>query len=247
MGSFKDQTVIVTGGNTGIGKEICLQFASEKANVVVNYLFEEELAFDLVTHIEQLGGKAIAVKGDVSILEQAKNIVETAIKSFGKVDILVNNSGITRDNLMMRMSEEEFDSVINVNLKGTWNMCKSVTRHMLKNRAGKIVNIASVVGIIGNAGQVNYVASKAGIIGLTKSLAKEFGSRGVTCNAVAPGFIQTKMTDSLTDEVKEQYLAQIPLNKFGSAQDVADTVLFLSSKKASYITGQVISVNGGMI
>jgi len=247
MGSFKEQTVIVTGGNTGIGKEICLQFASKKANVVVNYLFEDELAFELVTHIENLGGKAIAVKGDVSILEQAKNIVETAIKSFGKVDILVNNSGITRDNLMMRMSEEEFDSVINVNLKGTWNMCKSVTRHMLKNRIGKIVNIASVVGIIGNAGQVNYVASKAGIIGLTKSLAKEFGSRGVTCNAVAPGFIQTKMTDSLTDEVKAQYLAQIPLNKFGTAQDVADTVLFLASKKANYITGQVISVNGGMI
>lgn len=247
MGSFKEQTVIVTGGNTGIGKEICLQFASKKANVVVNYLFEDELAFELVTHIENLGGKAIAVKGDVSILEQAKNIVETAIKSFGKVDILVNNSGITRDNLMMRMSEEEFDSVINVNLKGTWNMCKSVTRHMLKNRIGKIINIASVVGIIGNAGQVNYVASKAGIIGLTKSLAKEFGSRGVTCNAVAPGFIQTKMTDSLTDEVKAQYLAQIPLNKFGTAQDVADTVLFLASKKANYITGQVISVNGGMI
>jgi len=247
MGSFKDQTVIVTGGNAGIGKEICLQFASENANVVANYLFEEESAFDLVAQIENLGGKAIAVKGDVSILDQAKNIIDTAIKSFGKVDILVNNSGITRDNLMMRMSEEEFDSVINVNLKGTWNMCKSVTRHMLKNRAGKIVNIASVVGIIGNAGQVNYVASKAGIIGLTKSLAKEFGSRGVTCNAVAPGFIQTKMTDALSDEVKGQYLAQIPLNKFGTARDVADTVLFLASKKASYITGQVISVNGGMI
>ncbi len=247
MESFKDQTVIVTGGNTGIGKEICLQFATEKANVVVNYLFEEELAFDLVAQIEKLGGKAIAVKGDVSVLDQAKNIVETSIKSFGKIDILVNNSGITRDNLMMRMSEEEFDSVINVNLKGTWNMCKSVTRHMLKNRRGTIVNIASVVGIIGNAGQVNYVASKAGIIGLTKSLAKEFGTRGVTCNAVAPGFIQTKMTDSLTDEVKEQYLAQIPLNKFGTAQNVADSVLFLASDKASYITGQVISVNGGMI
>lgn len=247
MGLFKDQTVIVTGGNTGIGKEICLQFASEKANVVVNYLFDEELAIDLVSHIENLGGKAIIVKGDVSILNQAKNIVDTAIKTFGKVDILVNNSGITRDNLMMRMSEDEFDSVINVNLKGTWNMCKSVTRHMLKNRAGKIVNIASVVGIIGNAGQANYVASKAGIIGLTKSLAKEFGSRGVTCNAVAPGFIQTKMTDSLTEEVKKQYLAQIPLNKFGTAINVADTVMFLASKKASYITGQVISVNGGMI
>ncbi len=148
---------------------------------------------------------------------------------------------------MMRMSEDEFDSVINVNLKGTWNMCKSVTRHMLKNRSGRIINIASVVGIMGNAGQANYVASKAGIIGLTKSLSKEFGSRGITCNAVAPGFIQTKMTDSLSDEVKEHYLKQIPLNKFGTAEDVANTVEFLASKKASYITGQVISVNGGMI
>ena len=247
MSSFKDQTVIVTGGNTGIGREICLHFASMKANVVINYLFEEEKATDLVSHIENLGGKGIIVKGDVSVLDEAKKIVDTAIKAFGKVDILVNNSGITRDNLMMRMSEEEFDSVINVNLKGTWNMCKSVTRHMLKNRSGKIINIASVVGIMGNAGQANYVASKAGIIGLTKSLAKEFGARGVTCNAVAPGFIQTKMTDSLTDEVKEQYLKQIPLNKFGSAEDVANTVTFLASKKAAYITGQVISVNGGMI
>ncbi len=247
MGSFKDQTVIVTGGNTGIGREICLQFATRKANVVINYLFEEELAIDLITHIENLGGKAIAVKGDVSILEEAKNIVDTAIKTFGKVDILVNNSGITRDNLMMRMSEDEFDSVINVNLKGTWNMCKSVTRHMLKNRTGKIVNIASVVGIMGNAGQANYVASKAGIIGLTKSLAKEFGSRSVTCNAVAPGFIETKMTEALSEDVRAQYLKQIPLNKFGTAEDVASAVLFLASKKAQYITGQVISVNGGMI
>jgi 3-oxoacyl-[acyl-carrier protein] reductase len=247
MSSFKDQTVIVTGGNTGIGKEICLHFAAKKANVVVNYLFEEEKAFDLLSHIKNLGGKGIAVKGDVSVLEDAKKIVDTAIKTYGKVDILVNNSGITRDNLMMRMSEDEFDSVINVNLKGTWNMCKSVTRHMLKNRSGRIINIASVVGIMGNAGQANYVASKAGIIGLTKSLSKEFGSRGITCNAVAPGFIQTKMTDSLSDEVKEHYLKQIPLNKFGTAEDVANTVEFLASKKASYITGQVISVNGGMI
>ena len=247
MSSFKDQTVIVTGGNTGIGREICLHFAARKANIVINYLFEEEKAIDLLTHIENLGGKGIIIKGDVSILEDTKRIVETAIKTFGKVDILVNNSGITRDNLMMRMSEDEFDSVINVNLKGTWNMCKSITRHMLKNRSGKIINIASVVGIMGNAGQANYVASKAGIIGLTNSLSKEFGARGVTCNAVGPGFIQTKMTDSLSVEVKDYYLKQIPLNKFGTAEDVADTVLFLASNKAKYITGQVISVNGGMI
>lgn len=247
MSSFINQTVIVTGGNTGIGREICLHFAAEKANVVVNYLFEEDKAISLVSHIENLGGKGIIVKGDVSVLDDAKNIIEKAIEAFGKVDILVNNSGITRDNLMMRMTEDEFDSVINVNLKGTWNMCKSVTRHMLKNRSGRIINIASVVGIMGNAGQANYVASKAGIIGLTKSLSKEFGARGVTCNAVAPGFIQTKMTESLSEEVKEYYLKQIPLNKFGTAEDVADTVLFLASNKAKYITGQVISVNGGMI
>ncbi len=247
MSSFKNQTVIVTGGNTGIGREICLQFASKKANVVVNYLYEEDKAIDLLSHIENLGGKGIIVKGDVSVLADTERIIKKAINAFGKVDILVNNSGITKDNLMMRMSEEEFDSVINVNLKGTWNMCKSVTRHMLKNRAGRIINIASVVGIMGNAGQANYVASKAGIIGLTKSLAKEFGSRGITCNAVAPGFIQTKMTESLSDEVKAYYLAQIPLAKFGTAEDVANTVEFLASKKAAYITGQVISVNGGMI
>lgn len=247
MSSFENQTVIVTGGNTGIGREICLHFAAEKANVVVNYLFEEDKAISLVSHIKNLGGKGIIVKGDVSVLVDTKNVVEKAIEAFGKVDILVNNSGITRDNLMMRMTEDDFDSVINVNLKGTWNMCKSVTRHMLKNRSGRIINIASVVGIMGNAGQANYVASKAGIIGLTKSLSKEFGARGVTCNAVAPGFIQTKMTESLSEEVKEYYLKQIPLNKFGTAEDVADTVLFLASNKAKYITGQVISVNGGMI
>jgi len=247
MGSFENKTIIVTGGNTGIGKEICLQFASKKANVVINYLYDEQLAIDLLTHVENFGGKGIIVKGDVSIFEDSKRIIDEAINKFGKIDVLVNNSGIARDNLMMRMKEEEFDSVINVNLKGTWNMCKNITRHMLKNRSGRIINIASVVGIIGNAGQVNYVASKAGIIGLTKSLAKEFGSRNITCNAVAPGFIQTKMTDSLNEEVKENYLSQIPLNRFGSTVDVANAVVFLASEKASYITGQTLSVNGGMI
>jgi 3-oxoacyl-[acyl-carrier protein] reductase len=247
MSTFKGKTVIVTGGNTGIGREICLSFAMLGSNVVINYLYEEDLAFDLLTHVENLGGKGMVVKGDVSKLDQAQEIIDQAIQTFGSVDVLVNNSGITRDNLMMRMTENEFDSVINVNLKGTWNMCKSVTRHMLKNRKGKIINIASVVGIMGNAGQANYVASKAAIIGLTKSLSKEFGSRGVTCNAVAPGFIQTKMTEELTDEVKDNYLKQIPLNRFGSAQDVANAVVFLASEKADYITGQVLSVNGGMI
>jgi len=247
MGKFEGKTVIVTGGNTGIGKEICLKYGLKEANVVVNYIFNEAAADDLVSHIENLGGKAIKVYGDVTKLDDCKNIVEAAVKQFGTVDVLINNSGITRDNLMMRMSEEEFDSVINVNLKGTWNMCKSVTRLMMKQRSGSIINISSVVGIMGNAGQVNYVASKAGIIGLTKSLAKEFGPRGVTVNAVAPGFIETKMTEVLSDEVRKAYMNQIPLKKFGTPEDIANACYFLSSKSAKYITGQVLSVNGGMI
>lgn len=247
MSKFEGKTVIVTGGNTGIGREICLKYASKKANVVVNYIFDEEKADDTIQHIENLGGKAIKVYGDVTKIDDCKNVVDKAVEAFGKVDVLINNSGITRDNLMMRMSEDDFDKVIDVNLKGTWNMCKSVTRHMMKNRSGNIINISSVVGIMGNAGQSNYVASKAGIIGLTKSLAKEFGARGVRVNAVAPGFIQTKMTDDLPDEVKDNYLSQIPLKAFGSAKDIADACFFLSSDNASYITGQVLSVNGGMI
>jgi 3-oxoacyl-[acyl-carrier protein] reductase len=247
MANFEGKTVIVTGGNTGIGREICLKYGMKKANVVINYIFNEEAADDLASHIENLGGKAIKVYGDVTKLDDCKTVVDTAIDAFGKIDTLINNSGITRDNLLMRMSEEEFDSVINVNLKGTWNMCKSVTRHMMKNRSGSIINISSVVGIMGNAGQSNYVASKAGIIGLTKSLAKEFGSRGVTVNAVAPGFIETKMTEVLPEEVKKAYMDQIPLKKFGSPKDIANACYFLSSDSASYITGQVLSVNGGMI
>lgn len=247
MGKFAGKTVIVTGGNTGIGKEICLKYGMKKANVVINYLMDKEAASDVVAHIENLGGKAIMVQGDVTKLEDCKNIVDEGVKAFKKIDVLINNSGITRDNLMMRMTEEEFDSVINVNLKGAWNMCKSVTRHMMKNRSGSIINISSVVGIMGNAGQANYVASKAGLIGLTKSLAKEFGPRGVTVNAVAPGFIETKMTEVLPEDVRNAYMNQIPLKKFGQAEDVADACFFLSSDRANYITGQVLSVNGGMI
>ncbi len=245
--SKQSKTVIVTGGNTGIGKEICLQYGAKKNNIVVNYIFDEDAANDVVAHIENLGGKAIAVYGDVTKLDDCKNIVDKAVEAFKKVDVLINNSGITRDNLMMRMSEDDFDMVINVNLKGTWNMCKSVTRHMMKNRSGNIINISSVVGIMGNAGQANYVASKAGVIGLTKTLAKEFGARGVRVNAVAPGFIDTKMTQVLSDEVREGFISQVPLRTFGSPVDVANACIFLSSSKASYITGQVLSVNGGMI
>jgi len=245
--SYKGQTVIVTGGNTGIGREICLSFGSRGANVVVNYIVNEEAALETVSHIENLGGKAIMVYGDVTKLEDCDTIVKEAEKAFKTVDVLINNSGITRDNLIVRMSEEDFDQVINVNLKGTWNMCKSVARKMTKQRSGRIINISSVVGIMGNAGQSNYVASKAGIIGITKSLAKEFGPRGVTVNAVAPGFIETKMTEVLTDEVRAAYMKQIPLGVFGKPVDVANACLFLAGSKSSYITGQVLSVNGGMI
>ncbi len=244
---FKDCTVVITGGNTGIGKEIALAFGMAQANVVVNYIVNPEAAEDVVAHINNFGGKGKAVYGDVTKLEDCNNLVKDTTNEFGKIDIVINNSGITRDNLIVRMKEEDFDSVINVNLKGTWNMCKSVARHMSKNRYGRIINISSVVGIMGNAGQSNYVASKAGIIGLTKSLAKELGSRGVTVNAVAPGFIETKMTEVLPQEVKENYMTQIPLKRFGKPEDIANLCLFLASKKANYITGQVISVNGGMI
>lgn len=244
---FKDHTVVVTGGNTGIGREICLAFGKKGANVVVNYIFNEEAAVDTVNQIKELGGNAVMVFGDVTKLADCENIIKAGEEEFGQIHTLINNSGITRDNLIMRMKEEDFDSVIDVNLKGTWNMCKSITRHLMKKREGSIINISSVVGIMGNAGQSNYVASKAGIIGLTKSLAKEFGSRNITVNAVAPGFIETKMTEVLPLDVKENYMKQIPLGRFGSPEDIANACIFLAGKKSRYITGQVLSVNGGMI
>ncbi len=247
MYSFKGKTVLVTGGSRGIGAAICLKFTSLGANVVVNYVSSEAKAKSLVKQIEDLGGKAFAIQGDVSNFQASQNIIEQSITQFGKIDVLINNSGITKDNLMLRMTEEDFDKVINVNLKGTWNMCKNITRHLLKNRAGVIINITSVVGIIGNPGQTNYVASKAGIIGLTKSLAKEFGSRSIRVNAVAPGFIKTDMTELLPEQVQENYKNQIPLKKFGSTEDVANACVFLASDMSAYITGQVINVNGGMI
>ncbi len=244
---MSQKTVIVTGGNTGIGREIGLYFGSKKNNVVVNYIFDEAAADDTVSHIKNLGGNAIKVFGDVTKLADCENIVAKAEEAFGSVDVLINNSGITRDNLIIRMKEEDFDQVIDVNLKGTWNMCKAVARKMTKQRSGSIINISSVVGIMGNAGQSNYVASKAGIIGLTKSLAKELGPRGVTVNAVAPGFIETKMTEVLPEEVKAAYMSQIPLGVFGKPEDIAYACGFLASSRARYITGQVLSVNGGMI
>jgi 3-oxoacyl-[acyl-carrier protein] reductase len=241
------KTVLITGASRGIGKAIALTFAKEGYNIIINYNSSKASAKQLVEEVESLGGNALAVKADVSDYSESQFLVEQALERFGKIDVLVNNSGITKDNMMLRMKEEDFDQVIAVNLKGTWNMCKHLTGHLLKNRTGRIINITSVVGLIGNSGQANYVASKAGIIGLTKSLAKEMGSRNINVNAVAPGFIETEMTANLNEEIKENYLKQIPLKRFGKAQDVANICLFLASEKADYITGQVISVNGGLI
>ena len=244
---FLNRTVIVTGASNGIGKAIAEHFGKAGANVVINYHSSEQGALKTKETIEEHGGKGLLVQADIADFNASKKLVDTAIEYFGKVDILVNNSGITRDQLMLRMTEEDFDAVINTNLKGTWNMIKHASRSMLKQKSGRIINIASVVGLIGNAGQANYVASKAGIIGLTKSLSKEFGKKQVTVNAVAPGFIETKMTEQLNDEVKSYYRSQIPLNDFGSVDDVAYAVLFLASDEARYITGQIINVNGGMV
>ena len=241
------KTAVVTGGSRGIGKAIALELASKGANIVINYRSDEISVQATIKEIEALGSRAIAVKCDVSIFEQAKLIMKTAVEKFGSIDILVNNAGITKDNLLMRMKEEDFDRVIQVNLKGTFNCIRHVSSIMLKQRSGKIINISSVVGITGNAGQVNYAAAKAGIIGITKSVARELASRGITCNAVAPGFIQTDMTNCLSEKVKEGTLNSIPLKRIGEPQDVANLVCFLASKSSDYITGQVINVDGGMV
>lgn len=240
------KVAIVTGGSRGIGREIALTLAGYGATVAVNYCGSKEKAEAVVNEIIEKGGTAKAYQGDVSDFEKAKELITEVSKEFGRIDILVNNAGITRDNLLMKMSEEEFDQVINTNLKGTFNCLKHVTRIMLKQRSGRIINMSSIVGVIGNAGQVNYSASKAGVIGMTKSMAREVASRGITVNAIAPGFIQTEMTDVLSDEVKEKLLTKIPLGRMGNVADIAETVAFLASDKASYITGQVIQVDGGM-
>lgn len=245
--NFKNHTVLITGGNTGIGREIALSFGKKKANVVINYIVNEESALEVASLIEEMGGQALTIYGDVTKLEDCNHMIKESVSTFGKINTIINNSGITRDGLIMRMNESDFDQVIDVNLKGTWNMCKASARTLMKQREGNIINISSVVSLMGNPGQSNYVSSKAGINGLTKSLSKEFGSRNIRVNAVAPGFIETKMTEVLSDEVRENYLREIPLNKFGSPSDIANLCLFLASDEASYITGQIISVNGGMI
>lgn len=247
MMDFKEKVVVVTGASGGIGKAIAFAFGQAGATVIVHYNSNLDTANEVVDAINNSGGKAEALSADISCYEATESLVKTVLERHQKIDILVNNSGITKDQLMMRMNEAMFDDVIRVNLKGTWNMCKHVTRPMLKQKSGRIINISSVVGQIGNAGQANYVASKSGVIGLTKSLAKEFGKKQVTVNAVTPGFIETKMTNDLPEAVKDNYLAQIPLNRLGQPEDIAHTVLFLASEGASYITGQVIGVNGGMI
>ncbi|MDK0558179.1 3-oxoacyl-[acyl-carrier-protein] reductase [Clostridium perfringens] len=244
---LKDKVAIVTGGTRGIGRAIALKLADQGANIVINYRNSDKEAEELKAILEEKGVKVLTVKCDISNFEDSKNLMDKCKEVFGKIDILVNNAGITNDTLIMRMKEEDFDNVIDVNLKGTFNCAKHASAIMLKQRFGKIINMTSVVGIAGNAGQVNYAASKAGVIGLTKSLAKELGSRGITVNAVAPGFINTDMTASLSEKVKEEASKNIPLKRLGDPEDVANLVGFLASDAANYITGQVINVDGGMV
>ncbi len=244
---LRGKIAVITGAGRGIGRAIALQFAGYGAKVVINYRNSITQVEELLTEIKNAGGEAIAVRADVSLEEEAKALLDGAAEQYGRVDILVNNAGITRDNLLMRMSEEEFDSVMNINLKGTFFCLKYAAAIMLKQRSGKIINISSVVGVTGNAGQTNYAASKAGVIGMTKSAARELASRGITVNAVAPGFIRTDMTEVLPDKVKEANISNIPLRRFGTAQEVAGAVSFLASEAANYITGQVLQVDGGMV
>ena len=241
-----EKTAIVTGAAQGIGKEIACSLAKEGANVVVSDI-DVEHAEQTADQIRRMGREALVIKADVSMPEEAANIVEKTIDKLGSLDILVNNAGITRDNFVLRMKNEDWDKVLAINLKGTFNCIKAAAKVMLKQRKGRIVNMASIIGLIGNAGQANYAASKAGVIALTKSCAKEFGSRGINVNAIAPGFISTRMTEVFKEDTKQKMLGNIPLGRFGLPTDVANLVLFLVSEEANYITGQVINVDGGMV
>ncbi|MGA2192382.1 MAG: 3-oxoacyl-[acyl-carrier-protein] reductase [Nitrospirota bacterium] len=242
---LKGKTALVTGGAQGIGKAIAVKLAKAGADIAISDINIEK-AKETALELSSLGVKAIATGGNVADSQSAAAMVDEALASLGKLDILVNNAGITRDNLIMRMKDEDWDLVLDVNLKGSFNCAKAALRHMSKARYGRIINIASVVGAMGNAGQANYVASKAGLIGLTKTIAREYSSRNITANAVAPGFIDTAMTEALPEKVREELMKQIPLGRLGTPDDVAGAVKFLASDAASYITGQVIHVNGGM-
>ena len=243
---LKDQVAVITGGAQGIGKSIATLFASEGAKLVLSDIDEATVQATAAQIGKEKSVETLGVKGNVAQIAECEKLVDAALDKFGRIDILINNAGITRDNLLMRMSDEEWDSVIAVNLKGVFNCTKAAIRPMMKARKGRIVNIASVVGQMGNAGQANYSASKGGVISLTKTCAREFSSRNIQVNAIAPGFIRTRMTDALTEEQKKKLLELIPLGRLGEAQDVANAALFLCSEESSYITGHVISVNGGM-
>ncbi|HCW7530230.1 3-oxoacyl-[acyl-carrier-protein] reductase [Staphylococcus aureus] len=240
------KSALVTGASRGIGRSIALQLAEEGYNVAVNYAGSKEKAEAVVEEIKAKGVDSFAIQANVADADEVKAMIKEVVSQFGSLDVLVNNAGITRDNLLMRMKEQEWDDVIDTNLKGVFNCIQKATPQMLRQRSGAIINLSSVVGAVGNPGQANYVATKAGAIGLTKSAARELASRGITVNAVAPGFIVSDMTDALSDELKEQMLTQIPLARFGQDTDIANTVAFLASDKAKYITGQTIHVNGGM-
>ncbi|MNW38332.1 3-oxoacyl-[acyl-carrier-protein] reductase FabG [compost metagenome] len=243
---LEGQTALVTGASRGIGRSIALALAEAGANVAVNYAGNEEAAARVVSEIENLGVKAYAVKGHVGSSGQFEDMVKGVVEAWGRIDILVNNAGITRDNLILRMKEQEFDDVIETNLKGVFNGIKAATRPMMKQRSGRIINISSVVGVLGNAGQANYVAAKAGVIGLTKSSARELASRNITVNCIAPGFIETDMTDTMPEEARQSMLGGIPLARLGQPEEIAKVVVFLASDSASYMTGQTLHVDGGM-
>jgi len=245
--SLEKKVALVTGASGGIGRAVALELAKEGADIVINYIGSVQDAEAVKAEVEKMGREALILQANVAKSDEVEEMMKKALDHFGKIDILVNNAGITRDSLLMRIKEEDWDAVLEINLKGVFLCTKAVSRSMMKQRSGRIINISSVSGQMGNAGQANYVAAKAGVIGFTKTVARELAARNITCNAVAPGFIATKMTEVLSDEVKENILHQVPLNRLGTPEEIAHAVAFLASDKAEYITGQVINVNGGMV